>query len=505
MASKSLEYLEEIRRAEGLSRAVLKKICVEGGEAVFHLVTDKNYSQEDVAYASEVSRRYASGFNASARVVKSVPGEEGVKKAIADFLRLRFPAFAAFVSPEDIAVDLDGSGGRFFIGVSELERTKGMEDGVADAVAAELNRSFCGTWTGELRAAEKERGEIELGAPPPEEYILAPRFFEICNYAPLDGAAPKHAIYIADLEKEMQGVTVCGVISLLEERESKNGRPYFTFAVNDATGSMRARYFPRKATYEKVRTLSPGTSVCLTGDNEFYNDNLTFRIKSIDYGEAPAGFVPEERPSRPVPARYRTVFPAPVSDFVQADLFGAAPLPEAFVKGRFVVFDLETTGLNNTPGTGAMDRIIEVGAVKIENGAISEKFSTFVACPVKLSSEIVDLTGISDNMLVGAPKVGEVLADFYKFTAGCVLVGHNVTFDTRFIRFYGEKDGYFFGQREIDTVTFAQAMLRLSNYKLNTVADHFGFTFNHHRAYDDAFVTAKIFIELVRMKGGLPF
>lgn len=504
MASKSLEYLQEIRKAEGLSRAVLKKISVEGGEAVFYLVTDKSYSQADVDYASEVSRRFAGGMNASARVVKSVPSAEGVRRAVADFLRLRFPAFAAFVSPGDISVDLDGSGGRFFIGVSEFERAKGKEDGVADAVSAELNKSFCGNWTGELSAVRKETGEIEREAPPPEEYVVAPRFFEICNYAPIDGAAPKHAVYIADLEKEMQGVTVCGVISYIEERTSKSGKPYFSVTVTDATGSLRARYFPRKAAQEKVRELSQGTSVCLTGDNELFGGSLSFRVKSIDYGEPPAGFVPEERPSRPVPARYRTVFPAPVSDFVQADIFGAAPLPEEFVKGKFVVFDLETTGLNNTPGAGAFDRIIEVGAVKIENGAIAEKFSTFVACPVRLSAEIVNLTGITDEMLDGAPAVGDVLADFYKFTAGCTLVGHNVTFDTRFIRYYGEKEGYFFGQREIDTVGFAQMMLRLSNYKLNTVADHFGFTFNHHRAYDDAFVTAKIFIELVRMKGGLP-
>ncbi len=503
MSSKSIEYLEEIRKAEGLSRAVLKKIVVEGGEAVFHLVTDTSYTQEDVRYASEVSRRFCNGLNATARVVKSVPDEEGIRRAIADMLGEKFPAFAAFVSPEDISVSLDKSGGRFFIGVSEIERAKGREDGIVDALSAELNKFFCGYWTGELRPVNKQNGEIEGEAPPPEEYIAAPRFFEICNFSPLDGAEVSHAIYIADLGKEMQNVSVCGTIGYIEERQSKSGKPYFSVTVADATGSIRARYFPRKAMVEKVRELTQGTSVVLSGDNELFNGSLSFRAKAIDLGTPPEGFVPKERPSRPVPARYRTVFPAPASDLVQADLFGTTPLPKELTEGKFVVFDLETTGLNNTLGS-AMDRIIEVGAVKIEGGTITEKFSTFVACPVKLSQEIISLTGIKDEMLVGAPEVSDVLADFFKFTAGCTLVGHNVQFDCRFIRYYGEKEGYLFDHRQIDTVALSQQMLRLSNYKLNTVADHFGFTFNHHRAYDDAFVTAKIFIELVREKGGLP-
>lgn len=106
-------------------------------------------------------------------------------------------------------------------------------------------------------------------------------------------------------------------------------------------------------------------------------------------------------------------------------------------------------------------------------------------------------------MLVGAPPVETVMADFYKFTEGCALVGHNVQFDYKFIRYYGEQEGYLFDAKTFDTVALSQQLLRLSNYKLNTVADHFGFTFRHHRAFDDAFVTAKIFLELVKL-GGIP-
>ncbi|MDE7159060.1 MAG: hypothetical protein K2N74_05740, partial [Clostridiales bacterium] len=74
----------------------------------------------------------------------------------------------------------------------------------------------------------------------------------------------------------------------------------------------------------------------------------------------------------------------------------------------------------------------------------------------------------------------------------------------KFIRYYGEQEGYSFDMKQMDTLAIAQSTLRLSNYKLNTIADYFGFQFNHHRAFDDAFVTAKIFIEMIKLRGGLP-
>ena len=172
--------------------------------------------------------------------------------------------------------------------------------------------------------------------------------------------------------------------------------------------------------------------------------------------------------------------------------------------GKFVVFDLETTGLNNSPVGGKMDTITEIGAVKIINGEISEKFSTLVNPERKLEEEIVKITGITDEMVKDAPKLGEVIPDFFKFCEGCDLVGHNVQFDYKFIHYYGAKDDYMFEQRTYDTLSLAQGLLFLPNYKLNTIADHYGIQFNHHRAFDDAFTTAKIFIELIKAKKCLP-
>ncbi len=496
---KSVEYLREIREADGLKNAVLVKIEVAGDIITFRLHTDCMYTDADVEHACAVTARYMpAGYKADVRVMKSVPNADAVKAFLLEKLKNMYPAVAAFVSPEDVAVEAGKGGGSFVIGTA-ADR---VSEETADALCRETARNFCGSWTGEFRTVKKDLGEI-VPAETVEEYVMKARFFPVTEYAAIDGAAPKEALYLADLNGEVKGVTVCGAVTYLEERATKAGKPFFMITVSDGTGQVRASYFTRKTTLEKVRTVKQGDYICLTGDNELYNGSLSFRARDIDFGRPPQDFVPVMRPSRPVPAQYKTVFPVSAVEYVQAELFTNEQYPAAFENAEFVVFDLETTGLSNS-NPDHMDKIIEIGAVKLSGGKISEKFSSFVACPVKLSDEIIGITGITDDMLRGAPDIKDVIADFYKFAHGCILVGHNVQFDYKFIRFYGEKEGFLFDQRQYDTIPFAQELLRLNNYKLNTVADHFGFTFNHHRAYDDAFVTAKIFKELVRIKGGLP-
>ncbi|MBE7068494.1 MAG: hypothetical protein E7381_04240, partial [Clostridiales bacterium] len=203
---------------------------------------------------------------------------------------------------------------------------------------------------------------------------------------------------------------------------------------------------------------------------------------------------------------YYIVFPQSYVDYTQTGFFDTLEKPEDLKKNTFVVFDIETTGLNNNPAMGKMDKIIEIGAVKLVGGEIKEKFSSFIACTDRLTKEIIELTGITDADLIGAPEIEKVIPDFFKFTEGAILVGHNVGFDYRFVQYYGEQNGYMFDHRQMDTLTLAQDLLRgkLPNYKLNSVAEYYGFTFNHHRAFDDACVTAKIFMELIKKRGNLP-
>lgn len=501
---KSKAYLEEIRKSEGLERAVLKDIVVEGNSATFRLITDKNYTESDVNYAAGVSQKYVpAGFTGTATVMKSVPDAAAIVRFIRDYLTKKYPVVSAFIEEGDLSAEAGVGGGNFTVRVGKDEASRFRREEVVDALSEELALRFCGVWSGEILL--RDRGEYVIEeTQEPEEFKLASRYFPIVDYIPIDGANPKNAIYIADLNAEAEDVTVCGNVLYAEERTGRNDKPYFTFTVSDGTGQLRTAYFSKKATIEKVRKIKRGDVICLTGNNEIYNGGLSFSARKVDFGMPPKGFEPEPRPSLPVPARYKKVLPVAISDFEQSDMFGKESLPGDLISRDFVVFDLETTGLNNSEAGGMMDRIIEIGAVRIRGGKIVEKFSSFVACPVRISEEITKLTGIDSGMLAGAPEVGDVMADFYKFCDKAALVGHNVQFDIKFVRHYAGIEGYRFEHRLYDTLTMAQQILRLSNYKLNTIADHFNFKFNHHRAFDDAFVTAKVFIELARINQGLP-
>ena len=500
---KSREYLQEIRKAEGLERAILKDIVVEDSSVLFCLITDKSYTQEDVQYASRVCEKYVpAGFTGKASVMKSVPDSAAVARFIKEYLTQKYPVVSAFLEEGDIRVEAGVGGGNFVLSLSKDAAARLSGDLFIDELTRELSLRFCGVWSGEITLRERKEFVIEQ-TEEPVEYALSSRYFPIADYIAVDGAKPENAIYIADLNSEMEQVTVCGNVLYVEERKDKKERPFFSFTLSDGTGQLRSVYFAKKATIEKVRKVKRGDYICLTGDNQIFNGGLSFSAKKLDFGRPPKDFVPEERPSLPVPARYKKVVPVPIADYEQSDMFGKQALPQELVERDFVVFDLETTGLNNTAVGGTMDHIIEVGAVRIHEGKISEKFSSFVACPIKISEEITKLTGIDAGMLVGAPEVGDVMADFYKFCDGAALVAHNTQFDIKFVSHYAGLEGYRFEHELYDTLTFSQRTLRLNNYRLNTVADHFNFKFNHHRAFDDAFVTAKIFIELARLNKGL--
>ena len=162
----------------------------------------------------------------------------------------------------------------------------------------------------------------------------------------------------------------------------------------------------------------------------------------------------------------------------------------------FVVFDLETTGLSPVN-----DTIIEIGAVKVVNGEIVDRFSEFVNPQRKIPQNIVELTSITDEMVENADTIDVVLPKFMDFIEGSALVAHNATFDVGFVTAAAQKLEIPFKACFIDTVAMSRALLTdIKNHKLNTVAAHLGISLeNHHRAVDDATATGHIFVKFMSM------
>ena len=163
---------------------------------------------------------------------------------------------------------------------------------------------------------------------------------------------------------------------------------------------------------------------------------------------------------------------------------------------EIVCFDIETTGLKVT-----QEAITEIGAVRLRNGEIVETFQTFVDPERRLTPEIIGLTGITDDMLRGAPKLKDALTAFLAFAGNAPLAAHNAEFDISFIRAGCQKCGIPFEPTYIDTLILAQNLLPgLGKYKLDIVADHLQLPqFNHHRASDDAVPVAQMLTKFFPM------
>lgn len=156
----------------------------------------------------------------------------------------------------------------------------------------------------------------------------------------------------------------------------------------------------------------------------------------------------------------------------------------------YVAFDLETTGLNIEK-----DAIIEIGALKVINGKVTERFIEFVKPEKPISPMITNITGITNEMVANARPTDEIIRDFVDFCGDYVLIGHNILFDYKFAKKYASKYGFPFEKKGLDTLRIARKTLRqLESKSLGGLCEHYNITNQAaHRAYHDALATAKIY------------
>lgn len=506
------QVLADVRSAsDNLKNCIVRSVEVYRARrlVIVNLISDKAFTKEDKENAvAAIKKHVPTYFSCTVEITKLSPDCEMVKNKIYEAVGSYSKAVFATLSPDDITVTKQEGGFSYTVAVAQSF----VNGELCEKINAYLKKCYCGEFDGKCVASQINLEEIEVEETEDEiEFETPIRTFKIEDFQILEGEKIQTtAVYLSDLNFSSEEVVICGTVEDIRERtyKNKNGveKSYLSLTINDTTASFYVTYFIRQKSAEKIKRLKLGDSIVCTGVNEEYKGELRYTAKTIDYGKIPHGFVAEKRESKPAPLYYHTVKPQQFIDAEQADFLTQKITPDCLIGKSFVVFDLETTGLNSSPVSGNMDRIIEIGAYKIIDGEITESFSTFINPERKLSEEIIKLTGITEEMVDGAPTYEQVMPDFYKFCYGSILVGHNVVgFDYKFVDYYWSRLGYIFDRKLIDTIPLSQELLTgLSNYKLNTIAAKFNVTFNHHRAVDDALATAKIFIELIKIKNSLP-
>lgn len=330
---------------------------------------------------------------------------------------------------------------------------------------------------------------------------------ELESMEPYIGEKIDAPIYpIATYITPSDGITVCGKIENLVESETKpkvdeNGKEhasktYFTFELVDFSGRLRVVYFPGKANTPKFKKLANGSEIAIFGnlEDDKFSAGLSLRPKVINLIITKPNFYTQIY-SLPVPRTYKKVFPEPYIATEQEDLFNPdTEIKSEYLLGNdFVVFDLETTGVNYT-----QDKIIEIGAVKIKNGKLTETFGTLINPECHIPADATKVNNITDDDVKDAPKLKEIMPDFFKFCDGCVMVSYVIGFDFSFIEYYGKKLGYAWTHETDDAFVMAKTKLKgLKNYKLVTVAKALNVPLETaHRAVFDAVAAAEVMIKL---------
>lgn len=385
---------------------------------------------------------------------------------------------------------------------------------VDEAVAASLDSEFCRPFRVTFREVYEEQDaaviaqslyENILAEAPQEDGVRERRVIEPTHVEKYIGdIIDEPARYIVDAHADSETrVTFCGKIEHAHMRELQSKKNpektvrIFRFTLTDFTGSINCFTFVSEANVSKYNELDTETAVLVQGtvDNGYQNNGLEMKINRISYCELPEEFV-EVVHKNSAPASYTTLFPCEYVVTEQQNMFEAAndSVNPFFLGKQFVVFDTETTGVNQIS-----DRIVEIACVKMIDGKIVSCMHTMVNPGMPIPESASRVNHITDDMVADAPVWDDVVGDIYKFCEGCTLVGHNVAFDINMLNNTAKQTHYYFEQSTMDTLRIAQQKVRgARNYTLGNLLKMFGLiNENAHRALEDTVATAQLFVKLM--------
>ena len=425
-------------------------------------------------------------------------------------------------------------------GVTEVSEVTGVPEAECHAVAAVGERTAVRAEkrdTPARHAAERNFDASGLPIDPTEMTVVMGRLIK------------QRPTPLSEVDQLSGKVTVWGDIFKVDSHETRDGQNIIvSILFTDNTSSNALKIYMKKDEAKPLLALEPGQTIVVRGDASYDKYEHDIAIRPLDLCTIKRLHRMDDAPEKRVELHLHSSMSAmdgvtPAAEFVKrAHAWGHKAVAitdhgvvQAFPEymnaveklgdpdfkpiygveayfvdntvkavvgpaktpfnGTIIAFDLETTGLS-----AAADRIIEIGAVKIENGQITKEFSTFVDPERSIPDRITEITGIDNSMVAGAPKEAEAIAAFENFCGGELLVAHNAGFDTGFLQNALGRQGKAFRYSYADTVSLARSLYpELGNHRLDTVASYLKLAdFNHHRACDDARELALILIEMLK-------
>lgn len=311
-------------------------------------------------------------------------------------------------------------------------------------------------------------------------------------------------IYIKDA-KEGENVILCGKIFGLQQKEYNNKKydpsnpsknpeklPLFRFTLDDTTAKIECVCFPKLTDVESIKTLAERDQIACIGkiSTSSYNGALSYAVDGIFKCEIDFDSI-NLIGSKPVPDFYTLVKPEPYTEVAQGSLIEDENNIPDFLKGKtIVVYDFEATGKNPTEAEP-----IEIAAARVVDGKITETFQSFCKPSEPISNFITELTSITNEMVQFSPSFDKIIPDFYKFTRGAILCGHNISgYDYIMLAKYADKEGYNFNNELLDTLLLAREKLKeFKRFDLPSLSKNLGISHeNAHRAIADVYATVDL-------------
>ncbi len=462
---------------------------------------------------------------ANVNFIKTITEIKYVYKHLIDHLNKNFAMIFNFFNGKNIDVSLKD--GLIYVDfkVQEFMVDFFYQNDTLNKIKDFLDVNFWEDSEVTLTAIPNEKIEEKIIEDIEEEETHSPsiRFVEVKVDRVYYGRVINSPRYICDVIKTASNdLTICGRFSKIYKRDivTKTGKncSIFTANIGDSTGVMPVKFFafpPKKFKKEELNfewedIFQDGNTIIVCGEYVFdtYANQLVLSVKGLASTEINFDSINTTKVYRKIPKNYKVVLPNPYveegegkySNKTQTDFFtpDERELPRDLEESNFVVFDLETTGLYKEK-----DYIIEIAAVKIEKGVITETFSTLINPQIEIPQTATDVNNITDSMVADKPLFREVIGDFIKFIGDYILVAHNGNnFDIPFIQLKADECYFKIENGFIDTLVLSKQLLPgLKKYNLNALAKKFGFeNKDAHRALSDTIVTAKIFIELLYLR-----